>query len=313
MRREVKRVLTPEEASQLVGSTVPELDCEVIHDRCILTCEGEPVAAYLPLADAGRLRRAALAIDCSGGVQRNTNYRSRSRTFGYAPKRIVTRRESCSLTALGRDHRDVEAVLETYADQFSEMLRMVDPDIVARDQLTLSPVLPDWRMGEAKLWTSGVVNDTAALPYHRDGFNFATWSAMPVLRRGVRGGFLHLPEFGVALACADSTVTLFPGKRWVHGVTPLERVRKDDGYRISIVYYALSGMKDCRSAAEETRYAQTKRTEREADMAKRMAEGDFGIPGKTPEYYATGARQPMADWRGTGAGDNERNSMEPRR
>jgi hypothetical protein len=314
-RVQVERALTPDEASQLVGSTVPELDggTRLITAPTILSCEGEPVAAYLPLADAGRLRRAALAIDCSGGVQRNTNYRSRSRTFGYAPPRIVTRRESCSLTALGRDQPDVEAVLDAYADQFSAMLKDIDPEIIPRDQATLGEILPDWRLGEAGLWTSGVVNDTAALPYHRDGFNFATWSAMPVLRRGVRGGYLHLPEFGVALACADSTVTLFPGKRWVHGVTPLTRVRKGDGYRISIVYYALRGMKDCRTAAEETRKAQLKRTEREAAMAQRIAAGDTTIPGKSPDYYTTGARQPMAGWRRTGYGDADHNSMGPRR
>jgi hypothetical protein len=160
------------------------------------------------------------------------------------------------------------------------MLKEIDPQIIAKDSRTLADVLPDWRIGEAKLWTSGVVNDTAALPYHRDGFNFPTWSAMPVLRRGVRGGYLHLPEFGLALACADSTVALFPGKLWVHGVTPLTRVRAGDGYRISIVYYALRGMRDCRTAAEETRRAQLKRTEREADMARRMAAGDMRIPGK---------------------------------
>lgn len=310
-RLEVARRLTPDAASELVGSTVPELDASttLITAPTILECEGQPVAAYLTLAEAGRLRRAALAIDCSGGVQRNTNYRSRSRTFGYAPKRIVTRRESCSLTALGRDQPDVEAVLDSYADQFSAMLTAIDPAIVAQDQTTLGDILPDWRIGEAKLWTSGVVNDTAALPYHRDGFNFATWSAMPVLRRGVRGGYLHLPEFGVALACADATVALFPGKRWVHGVTPINRVRAGDGYRISIVYYALRGMKDCRTAAEETRLAQTRRTEREAAMARRMAEGDMSIPGKTPDKPL---RQAFAGWRRTGVGDNDRNSMDPR-
>lgn len=309
LRREVERVLTSDEASALVGTTVPEPSCEIIAEPTILTCEGEPVAAYLDLEDAGRLRRAALAIDHGSGVPRNTTYRSRSRTFGYAPMRVVTRRESCSLTALSRDQAHIEAVLEDYADQFSAMLDAIDPHIIAKDSQILADVLPEWRIGEAKLWTSGVVNDTAALPYHRDGFNFPTWSAMPVLRRGVRGGLLHLPEFGVAFACADSTVTLFPGKRWVHGVTPLARLRAADGYRISIVYYALRGMKDCRTAAEETARAQIRRTEREAAMAARMAAGDTAIPGKPLDKPL---RQAFAGWRRTGAGDNDRNSMNPR-
>jgi hypothetical protein len=313
-RRIVERCLTPEQASDLVGMTVPELGCEIVRDPCVLECEGEPVAAYLPLADAAQLRRAALAIDCSNGVQRNNTYRSRSRTFGYAPKRVITRRESCSLTALGRDQPEVERVLETYADQFSAMLEEIDPQIIAKDSQALAPILPDWRMGEAGLWTSGVVNDTAALPYHRDGFNFSTWSAMPVLRRGVRGGYLHLPEFGLAFACADSTVTLFPGKRWVHGVSPLTRARAGDGYRISIVYYALRGMTDCRTAAEETRRAQLARTEREAAMALRLAAGDTAIPsgGQRGKVPAELDRQPIAGWRRTGAGDTESNSMGPR-
>jgi len=213
----------------------------------------------------------------------------------------------------------VESVLDSYADQFSAMLEAIDPAIVSADLAELGEILPEWRIGEARLWTSGVVNDTAALPYHRDGFNFPTWSAMPVMRRGVRGGLLHLPEFGVALACADSTVCLFPGRRWVHGVTPLTRARAGDGYRISVVYYALRGMRDCRSAAEETRRAQLKRTEREAAMALRLAEGDTGIPGHVGDRGDRGGqtvyvdRSPFAGWRRTGAGDNDRNSTGPRR
>lgn len=338
--REVGRRLTPDEASKLVGTTVPEPDWStptaadrsplLIEQPTILTVDGEPIAAYLRLENAAMLRRAALTIDCRGGVQRNTTYRSRSRTFGYAPPRVVTRRESCSLTQLGRDQPDVEKVLEHYADHFAEMLDMISPDILPRDRATLGGVLPDWRLGDSGLWTSGVVNDTAALPYHRDGFNFATWSAMPVLRRGIRGGYLHLPEFGVALACADASVILFPGRLWVHGVTPIRRVA-DDGYRISIVYYALRGMKDCRTAAEETRRAQTKRTEREAAMAKRIAAGDMGIPGKPegvsdaldrlrddgrpsppPSARWRGDRQAFAGWRNTGMGDRPWNSEAPR-
>jgi hypothetical protein len=98
-----------------------------------------------------------------------------------------------------------------------------------------------------------------------------------VLRRGVRGGHLHLPEYDLVVPCMDSTVTYFPGFTYVHGVTPMQRVN-EDSYRISIVYYALKGMKNCREAAEETKYARTRRTEREVDMAKRLAAGDREIP-----------------------------------
>src|SRR3546814_4509638 len=39
-----------------------------------------------------------------------------------------------------------------------------------------------------------------------------------------------------------------------------------DGYRISVVYYALQGLKDCHTFAEETAYARRRRAEREDDL-----------------------------------------------
>ncbi len=42
---------------------------------------------------------------------------------------------------------------------------------------------------------------------------------------------------------------------------------QEDGYRYSIVYYALRGMKDCFTYAVETKRAQHKRTEREEARA----------------------------------------------
>lgn len=308
---EARRVMDPDAASELVGSVVPAQEPTPLEpDTVVRDAEtGDPLVGYFALRDPGPLRKAVLKIDCSGGVQRQKVYRSRSRTFGYAPRRPVTRREACSVTSLNVDQPDVGALLETYADQFSDMLKQIDPAIVERDLATVGAVLPDWRMGKAKLWTSGVVNDTAQLPYHRDGFNFGTWSAMPVVRRGTRGGYLHLPEYDLTLECADSTVSLFQGFRLVHGVTPITRVKAGEGYRISVVYYALRGMKNCREAAEEAAYGQRRRTEREAEMAKRLAVGDRQVPGKGDRKAD---RQAFAGWRNTGNGDRPWNSMAPR-
>ncbi|QFG11149.1 oxidoreductase [Gordonia phage CloverMinnie] len=281
-RLDVARVLTPEQGSAMVGETVavheptPIEPGTIVHDADT----GAPLLGYMRLEDPAPLRRALLSVDCSGGVQRQKNYRSRSRTFGYAPRRPVMGRESCTLTSITSEQPDVAQLLETYADQFSRHLKAISPEVVETNLATLGDVLPEWRLGEAKLWTSGVINDTAQLPYHRDGFNFPTWSAMPVVRRGTRGGHLHLPEWNIVVPCADSTVTFFEGFRWVHGVTPIQRVKAKEGYRISVVYYALKGMLNCREAAEEAAYGRRRRTEREADMAKRLAAGDREIPGR---------------------------------
>jgi hypothetical protein len=43
-----------------------------------------------------------------------------------------------------------------------------------------------------------------------------------------------------------------------------------NAYRYSIVYYALAGMVDCRTWAEEQAYGRRRRAEREQDMATRV-------------------------------------------
>lgn len=302
VRTAYPRIMTPDDATKLVGQRAAALEPNVPLGTIVTDSEtGEPVLAYLPLADPAPLRRALRGITHWNGVQRQSVYRSKSQTFGYAPPRVAVLRESCSLTQLGRDFPDVERLLESYADQFGDMLDMIDPAIPERDAAAIAEVKTDWRIGRRGLWTSGVINDTAALPYHRDGFNFPTWSAMPVLRRGVRGGALHVPEYGVTVGCADATVTLFPGRLLVHGVTPLRRA-VPDGYRFSVVYYALRGMRTCREAAEEARQGRINRTQREAAMAARLAVGDRSIPsgGRKGRTTDEAGRRMYGDWRGMG-------------
>jgi hypothetical protein len=140
-------------------------------------------------------------------------------------------------------------------------------------------VLPDWRLTEASLWTSGVINKESSLPYHRDGNNFDAWSVMPVVRRGVRGGHLHLPEFDMVVPCRDGYSVMFYGKRIVHGVTPMAKTMPD-AYRVSVVYYALRGLKNCHTYAEETAYAARRRTERETELGRKAADPDDPGPAR---------------------------------
>src|SRR3982751_17283 len=133
----------------------------------------------------------------------------------------------------------------------------------------------DWKLGESE-WTSGVINASARLPYHRDAMNFPVWSAMPVLRRHMDGGHLHVPEYDLVLPCRDGWGVFFPGYDLVHGVTPMSPTRPD-GYRYSLVYYALRGMQDCFTYAVEREHARTRRTEREQEIARKLADGEPSI------------------------------------
>lgn len=265
-RVEVKRVTTRDEATDLVGTEVGDRAPNVTSPTVAVDSEtGNPVYAYLPLGDVTDLRRAVRAVDIRETYRAASGRRNASRVFGWSPRRPVQRREACNSTSFAKEQPLEQATLDQWAVRLLDLLRGIDPTVAERDEATMREVNADWRMA-GTTWTSGVVNQNSQLPYHRDGFNFPTWSAMPVLRKGCDGGHLHLPEYDATLACRDGWGVFFCGMELVHGVTPM-RLTRPDGYRFSVVYYALRGMKDCHTFAEETRRARRVRTERERRQA----------------------------------------------
>lgn len=274
-----KRVMTAAEADALVGSAVPALMPNVTRATVARDDTGRPLFAYLPCDGVAELRRAVMQLDWSETFRANTGSRNKSRTFGYRPRKpYMPGGESCARSGLARDDPAAHQVLEGWSSRLGNALREVLPEVAELDEMTAAAVLPDWRFGLSEPWTSGVVNRTSTLPYHRDGFNFPVWSAMPVVRRAVQGGHLAIPEYDVTIECRDGWALFFPGYELVHGVTPM-RTTRPDGYRISVVYYSLRGLKDCFTAAQETAYGRRRRSQREQDMATRIARGETGIPG----------------------------------
>lgn len=277
----VRRVLTEEEASALVGTrvqehydtTLPRVGAEPVRLVDTDTREVIGIITKLPPDQLARLRAAVLGLRMetvarmSGQAGGMMGKAGGGRTFGWSPKRVVNGRESCRATSAARDHPQQHRVLADLAGWLGNHFRELMPARAAEDAAVLRQVRSDWLMDEDALWTSGVVNDAALLPYHRDSMNFHTWSAMPTLRYGTRGGCLHLPEYDIAFPARDGEVTWFCGRDLVHGVTPMAPAR-EDAYRFSIVYYALAGMKDCASFAEETTQAAARRTERERRIAE---------------------------------------------
>jgi hypothetical protein len=292
---EKPRLLSKDEATDLVGTPVLPKEPDLYEPAIIVDAETkEPIAANLPMnkASVEALRAAVLSIKYSttrrlgaGGMQ------NASRTFGMQPRKAAHKRESCRSTSLAEENPEAHATLVGMSDVLAEQFREYFPDRYAADKQTIDNVNPEWRMTDEAMWTSGVVNKSSQLPYHRDGFNFDTWSVMPVIRKNMEGGYLHFPEFDVTVACRDGFTVNFCGHQWVHGVTPMKPT-SGDAYRYSIVYYALRGMKDCFTYALETAQGAVKRTEREQGFV------DYIVDGKVPANLAStlmNAQKRLAD------------------
>lgn len=226
------------------------------------------IVTRLPEDAAGRLRRACIAYLGRGRTVRRTGggFLSVTAAVGFQSALEMMRRYGCRPCA-GYDH-PAHATLADSADLLAELCAAADPAQAAADSaLVHGAVRPEWLVGG--WWTSGVLNDTAPLPYHRDANNLEpAWSAMVILRRGTTGGHLHVPEYDATLECRDRDVIWFPGWDLVHGVTPISRSK--GGYRHSLVFYAVERMRNCVDPEGELARGRERRTAAEDDWRARQ-------------------------------------------
>lgn len=279
---QVKRLIDKKVVREMRGELVPDIEPNLTEAGIYVDEEtGEPFMVYMPMPHdmVPELRAAVRDVkySSSGVTRQSTGTENHSRTFGMSPRKPFQTREACRPTSLSYDQPDVHKVLERTADRLSQIMRKIAPEVYDADVRETSEVDKEWRISEDSLWTSGVINKTSTLPYHYDGNNFDMWSAMPVIRRGTRGGALSIPEYGVTIDCRDGWVLFFPGFRLLHGVTPIAHVTKD-AYRYTVVYYCLRGMKDCFTYAVEQAEARKRRTEREVGLASAVkGETEFKV------------------------------------
>ena len=278
----VERKFTRDQIKERKGIDVPDLEANITGKGIYVDAEtNEPFLVYMPLPEqtVPELRKAVRGIkySSSGVTRQSTGVENHSRTFGMAPRKPFQTREACRPTALSHEQPEEHDVLVRTADVLADIIRDIAPDLYNKDVAETAGVAEEWRISERSLWTSGVINKTSTLPYHFDGNNFDMWSAMPVIRRGTRGGYLSIPEFDAVIECRDGWVLFFPGFRLLHGVTPIAHVQKDS-YRYTVVYYCLRGMKDCFSFAVEQKEARKRRTKREEGLASALkGESSFKI------------------------------------
>jgi len=301
----VERCLSEEEASTLWRDTdVPEMMPSPIASNAVtsmpvvLTLDGEPILLLASMHREARaeLRRILVRFPIVGGTYRGKGIRTRSQVFGNLAANKVLQRGSCRPCAAAETHPEIHARLCNMGILFASMLREALPDQYQANLQAISEVLPEWVL-PGGLWTSGVVNLSASLPYHRDRNNFDAWSVMPVIRRGTRGGYLHFPELSqggapLVLPCDDGDVIFFNGQRFMHGVTPIKTLMTD-GYRYSAVYYPVRKMRSCLPAEAELARARRTRTESEATLVERQIAAGVLRPDGSPTEKAISPRETL--------------------
>jgi hypothetical protein len=227
------------------------------------------VLAKLPDENAlNNLRKRLRNFKGFNKSQRGSGLVNTSKVFGYQPHAAVRMRPYCGSASVNAEDPMLSSMLQGWARELEAILGENAPTEFQHMEKTVSArVKPDWRI-QGTVFTSGIVNKSNALAYHLDRGNFpGCWSAMVVLRKGITGGLLVVPEVGLAFDLPDCTALFFDGQGLWHGVTPI--VKSDPlAERFTVVYYALSEMWKCLTLREEINEARRSRTETEVKRAK---------------------------------------------
>lgn len=270
------------DAKDLARQQAPEMEPnDELSGPCVLV-DGDGSV----LAAIGRLDRTAMggarlaAMEYSrhaSTTYRSSGVRNRSRAFAFLSPSVTMRRDGCRACNGAMEAPEAHAALCGYASNLDGIVAELAPGQHDRAHELAEAIDPEWRIGGTP-WTSGVLNVDSAMPYHRDGNNLdGVWSAMLVVRRGVEGGHLHLPELDVVLPLRDGDVLAFPGADLWHAVTPITK-REPDGYRLTAVFYCVAAMRGCGAPCDEAERTAAKRTAREEGIAAGLTRPDTERP-----------------------------------
>ncbi len=248
----LSRIAIPEAA--LLKRTAKENDADIeITEPCIVQVDGKTEIIYAQLENVADLSWAVRSINY-GQSKRQTGLVSTSRIFGFSPRAPLLGRNACMAASMARAHPGQHEVLCRYGQMLSEMYRAAAPEQFDRQQQELKKILDQWVI-PGTVFTSGIVNKNNPLKYHLDRGNFLdVFSCMVVLRKNCEGGYLVVPELNAKFLLSDRSVFLFDGQKWLHGVSQIKMLN-DQGYRYSIVYYALRAMCKCGSIEDELDHA----------------------------------------------------------
>jgi hypothetical protein len=250
------------------ASQVPGVDGELL-----AYVDGEPaVGQFLEwgqneqtLKDLTRFLRfgvkfQTLGRNNKGGIPRMSGIRAANEYFGTTPPEQAKKRYACRDGRLYAKHSEYRKMIEDISVAAWRKFQQEFPKQAAQhEDLVRTQIHPDWLIAGTP-FTSGIVNDRSALPYHKDAGNLlGSWSMMLTLRAHTEGGALNIPELGLCLGVPDHSLSIFEGQRFWHGVTPLI-YRKNDAYRFTLVWYVKERIRQCGCREEEAERASREAT-----------------------------------------------------
>lgn len=230
----------------------PPSSAVVLEENSILIDADSGVVVALQLVDTypfvdalySHLNEVRSWQGLSGYSARLSGMNSLHTVFGFTPPVPLRRRWACQASDFNRRHPAATSMLHDVFKVASDLFGHFAPEVWAETMTATSSISENWKLPGTP-WTSGIINVTAALPYHRDSNNIkGTWSAMLALKHHIDGGYLHIADYDVYFAVPHGSLSMFDGQSLLHGVTPF-RMQTPEAHRYTIVAYSRSAMKKC--------------------------------------------------------------------
>jgi len=157
--------------------------------------------------------------------------------FGWLPPDHLKKRYAIQRPNLYYKNPELAQMIEDMSPALWNEIKSTAPEEARKhEEVVRSKIHADWLIAGTP-FSSGIINHTNTLPYHKDGGNLGdTWSMMLCVRDKAAGGSLDIPEFGVTLAVPNYSLIFFNGAATWHGVTPVTITEKN-AYRFTLVWY----------------------------------------------------------------------------
>lgn len=266
--------------TELRSTDTPLIDhcSKIIAKPCVGVDEktGEPIfiLSKTPEALSEPLFGALRNMSIWNQTKRSNGIENTSRIYGFRPRQPAKKFDWCQKATLERDYPWTTDLLKSWVDWSEAEYRKhnLKSFLQFREKIT-NTVKPCWRFGE--IYTSGIINRSNALAYHKDARNFGgVWSAMIVLKTRVRGGLLSIPEYDVLVDIPHGCTFFFDGQGLLHGVTGIEK-ENPLGIRFSVVAYSLEQMCKCLEPEQEIERAKKVFTERFKKQREYVSQPNF--------------------------------------